>query len=147
MELQCETRRYYSVETNGNAHGTCTPTSGHVSPRKTDQWKLRYCRKDQPGARVQEKMWMVSARHAPRRPEIIQMEFTKRASCFRLSMDLNWGERPRSHTLYIKPFYVARFVPALYLPDNLTPIYGFVRVKSLAGPKNTTSNNRDIETW
>lgn len=49
MKLQCETRRYYFVETNGNAHGTCTPTSGHVSARETDQWKLRYCRRDQPG--------------------------------------------------------------------------------------------------
>ncbi|CAL1685893.1 unnamed protein product [Lasius platythorax] len=89
MELQRETRRYYSVETNGNAHGTCTPTSGHVSPRETDQWKLRYRRKGQSGARIQEKMRTVSARHAPRRPGIIQIEFTKRGSCLRLNTDPN----------------------------------------------------------
>lgn len=92
--------------------------------RETSQWKLRYRRKDQPGARIQEKVQ--SRRHAPRRPGIIQMEFTKRASCLRLIVRSVLGEQPRSHTLYIRLFYVTRqLVPALYLPDNLTPIYGF----------------------
>lgn len=128
--MQREARRYYPVEMNGNVgYGTYTDIRPRVS-YETDQWKLRYRRKDQPGVRIQEKVRSLGGtRHDDR--ELFKWNSQNEPAAFASTEIRVLGERPRSHTLYMRLFYVARqFVPALYLPDNLTPIYGFVRVKS-----------------
>jgi len=47
-----------------------------------------------------------------------------------ISTEIHTGGTTKEPYAVHKAFYIAQFVPALYLPDNLTPIYGFVRVKS-----------------
>lgn len=99
--------------------------------RETSQWKLRYRKKDQPGARIQEKACTVSTARATKATNYSNgIQKTSQLPSLRLIVRSVLGERPRSHTLYIRLFYVTRqLVSALYLPDNLTPIYGFRRVK------------------
>lgn len=78
--MQREARRYYSM--NGNVgYGMYILTSGHVSPiRRTNRSYGTEGRANL--AQEFKKRYVQSRRHAPRRPGIIQMEFTKRASCF-----------------------------------------------------------------
>lgn len=117
-----------------------------VSPSETNQWKLRYTVGKTNLARGSKGRCGWSrrgTRHDDQ--ELFKWNSQNEPAAFASARIRIGGERPRSHTLCIRPFYVARrLVPALYLPDNLTPIYGFVRVKSLASPKKY--HGRIIET-
>jgi len=103
--LQREARRYYSM--NGNVgYGMYTLTSGHVSPiRRTN----RSCGTEGRANLAQgfKKRYVQSRRHAPRRPGIIQMEFTKRASCF-ISTEIRTRGSPTKEPYAVHKAFLCR---------------------------------------
>lgn len=123
-------------------HGTCTSTSGHVSLARWTNGSCDIAERTNPTRDSKERRgrsWTARATTTENYSNGIHK--TSQLLSPRLRSKL--GEQPRSHTLYIRPFYVARrLVPALYLPDNLTPIYSFVRVKSWTS---STYHGRIIE--
>jgi hypothetical protein len=112
---------------------THTPTSGHVSPDETDPmeaaiWEEGPIWRGSKGRNVQTDP-------AARAKTAGNYSNRIHKTCQLPLLRSKLGERPRSHTPCTGSFYVARqLVPAFYLPDNLTPIYGFVQVKSRLKP-------------
>lgn len=117
-----------------------TPTSGHVSlMRQTNETCDIEGRTNL--ARGFKKWYVYSlggTRHDNR--ELFKWNSWNEPAAFASTEIQVLGERPRSHTLYIRLFLCRQFIPALYLPDNLTPIYGFVRVKSWTSRKYTIAD-------
>lgn len=142
----CSARRDGIIPRRTETHGRYTDIRPRV-PHEMDQWKLRHRGRTNLARSSRRRRRRLGGTRHRRSTGNYSNGIHKTSQLPSLRLGSKLGERPRSHTLYIRPFYVARQpVPALYLPDNLTPIYGFARVKSRVSFEILRLNNEDADT-